>query len=119
MTALVIGGDHIDKIRRELVEHGLDKIEHWGGRKPADARREIPARVKLVVMVTDQLNHAMLYNATIKATRLGLPIIYSRRSAHELRDKLGERFGAKTGKSMFRQFSTGWASPLNSLAISY
>jgi hypothetical protein len=43
MTTLVIGGDRIDSIRRELADHGLDEIEHWGGRKPADARRAIPA----------------------------------------------------------------------------
>jgi len=88
MTTLVIGGDRIDSIRRELAEHGLADIKHWGGRKPADTRRPIPARVRLVVMVTDQLSHNMLYSATMRATRLDLPIIYSRRSAIELRDKL-------------------------------
>lgn len=119
MTTLVIGGDHIDKIRRELAEHGLQKVEHWGGRKPADARRDIPARVRLVVIVTDQLNHSMLYNASIKATRLGLPIIYSRRSAYELREKLGERFSRKAPKPEKSLFTTGWISSLNLLAISY
>lgn len=88
MTTLVIGGDRIDLIRRELVEHGLDHIEHWPGRKPADTRRPIPSRVNLVVLVTDQLSHNMLHIATARATRLGLPIVYSRRSAIELRDKL-------------------------------
>lgn len=88
MTTLVIGGDRIDSIRRELAEHGREDIEHWGGRKPADTRRAIPARVDLVIMVTDYLSHNMLYSATVRATRLDLPIIYSRRSAVELRDKL-------------------------------
>ncbi len=119
MTTLIIGGDHIDKIRRELEEYGLNKVEHWVGRKPAAARREIPSRVRLVVMVTDQLSHTMLYNATVKATRNGLPIIYSRRSAYELREKLAERYGQKTRKRTFGQFSTGWVSTLNHLAISY
>lgn len=119
MTTLVIGGDRIDTIRRELNEYRLDDVEHWGGRKPADSRREIPARVKLVVMVTDQLSHAMLYNATVKATRLGLPIIYSRRSARELRGKLAERFGERAKKTAHRRFSTGWVTPLEPFAISY
>lgn len=88
MTTLVIGGDRIDSIRRELAEHGREEIEHWGGRKPADTRRAIPARVDLVILVTDYLSHNMLYSATMRATRLDLPIIYSRRSALELRDKL-------------------------------
>jgi hypothetical protein len=119
MTTLIIGGDHIDKIRRELAEYGLHEVEHWPGRKPADARKAIPDRIKLVVAVTDQLSHSMLYNTTIRATRLGLPIIYSRRSAHELRDKLAERYGAKSSKPEFWQFSTGWVSRFSTLAISY
>lgn len=88
MTTLVIGGDRIDSIRRELAEHGLEDVEHWGGRKPADTRRAIPSRCDLVIIVTEFLSHNMLYSATVRATRLGLPIIYSRRSAIELRDKL-------------------------------
>ena len=93
MTTLVIGGDRIETLRRELASHGLSDVEHWGGRKPADARRPIPARVGLVVVVTDQLNHSMLYNVTLRATRLDLPIVYTRRSGHELRARLGELFG--------------------------
>lgn len=93
MTTLVIGGDYIETIRRDLATHGLTDVEHWGGRKPADARRPIPARVELVVVVTDQLNHSMLYNATLRATRLDLPIVYTRRSGHELRARLAELFG--------------------------
>lgn len=119
MTTLVIGGDRIDTIRRELAEYGFDDIEHWGGRKPADARKSIPERIKLVVIVTDQLSHAMLYSATIGATRLGLPIIYSRRSAHELRSKLAERFSKVAPKPTAKQVSSGWSLPFNSLAISY
>lgn len=119
MTTLVIGGDHIDKIRRELAEYGLEDVEHWVGRKPADARREIPSRVRLVVMVTDQLSHNMLYSATLKATRLGLPIMYSRRSAYELREKLAERYGRKTARPVFRKFSAGWSPALALPAISY
>lgn len=119
MTTLVIGGDRIDSIRRELAEHGLDDIEHWGGRKPADARRAIPARVELVVMVTDQLNHSMLYNATVRATRLDLPIIYSRRSAIELRSKLEQRFGRSTPVQRPAKSAPGWLIPFGFLALTY
>jgi|GEM_PF-732262 hypothetical protein len=119
MTTLVIGGDHIDKIRRELAEYGLEDVVHWGGRKPAHTRREIPSRVQLVVMVTDQLSHNMLYSSTLKATRLGLPIIYSRRSAYELRGKLAERFNKKAANLAFRRFSAGWGSSFTLRAISY
>ena len=97
MKTLVIGGDRIDSIRRELTEFGRHDIEHWAGRKPADTRRAIPARCDLVIIVTDFLSHNMLYSATVRATRLGLPIIYSRRSAVELRSKLEAQFGHHHG----------------------
>lgn len=119
MTILVIGGDHIDKVRRELSAYGLHDVAHWSGRKPADARREIPQRTKLVVMVTDQLNHAMLRNASIRATRLGLPIVYTRRSGYELADKLAERYQRRQPKSNTPAIAEGWFTQLGFLAISY
>lgn len=119
MTTLVIGGDHIDAIRRELAEHGLHDVEHWVGRKPADSRKSIPDRIKLVVAVTDQLSHAMLYSATVSATRNGLPIIYSRRSAHELREKPTERFGEAPDRKVYKPVSAGWVLPFNQVALSY
>ena len=70
-------------------------------------------------MVTDQLSHTMLHNTTVKAMRHGLPIIYSRRSAYGLGEKLAERYGPKRKQRLFGQFSTGWSAQLNYLAISY
>jgi hypothetical protein len=119
MSTLVIGGDRIETIRRELNEFGLQDIEHWDGRKPADSRKSIPERIKLVVMVTDQLSHTLLYNASISATRLGLPIIYTRRAAHELRGKLGELYSKNRPKPALKQVSSGWNLPLNNAAMSY
>ncbi len=119
MTTLVIGGDRIETIRRELSAHGLNDVEHWIGRKPADARKTIPDRIKLVVAVTDQLSHSMLYTATVGAQRNGLTIIYTRRSAHELREKLVERFGPVAEKKVYKPVSAGWVLPVNLLALSY
>lgn len=119
MTTLVIGGDHIDAIRRELSARGLNDVEHWVGRKPADARKTIPDRIKLVIAVTDQLSHSMLYSATVGAQRNGLAIIYTRRSAHELREKLAERYGEAPGKKIYKQVSAGWVLPFNQASLSY
>jgi hypothetical protein len=32
MTALIIGGDYIETLKRELLAHGLRHVEHWDGR---------------------------------------------------------------------------------------
>lgn len=119
MTVLVIGGDRIETIRRELTAFGIREVAHWNGRKPGELRWEIPANTRLVIMVTDQLSHSLLYSASIKATRQGLPIIYSRRSAHALREKLAEHYGRPAAKNRGNRVSTGWHIPLTRLAISY
>jgi hypothetical protein len=119
MTTLVVGGDRIDAIRRELGEYKLNDVEHWSGRKPGDLKRSIPDRIRLVVVVSDQLSHSMMYNATISATQNGLPIIYTRRSGRELRVKLEERYGKAVRPKIFRPVSSGWVLPFNDLALSY
>ena len=119
MATLVIGGDHIESIKRTLHTFGLDEVVHWGGRKPADTRRTIPDRVRLVVVVTDQLSHSMLYSSTINAQRRGLPIIYTRRSAQKLFEKLIEHFGRVPGRVVQRPISAGWVLPASELSVSY
>jgi hypothetical protein len=43
--ALVIGGDRIEGIKQVLQAQGIDKIDHWTGRKPGDVKRDLPANV--------------------------------------------------------------------------
>ncbi len=50
--ALVIGGDRIEGIRQVLQAQGIDRIDHWTGRKPGDVKRELPANVHVIVLVT-------------------------------------------------------------------
>lgn len=89
MTTLVIGGDKIASIKRELSSLGYHDVEHWHGRNPAHAHREVPKRTKLVVMMIDQLNHSLLKSARIDVEKRGLPIVYCKRSVSQLREKIG------------------------------
>lgn len=66
------------------------KKSNTGAAASRPTRGGLSPRARLVVMVTDQLSHNMLHSATLRATRLDLPIIYSRRSAIELRGKLAQ-----------------------------
>ena len=41
MTALIVGGDYVENLKREIVAHGHSNVEHWIGRKSGFARRSI------------------------------------------------------------------------------
>ncbi|QDC44435.1 DUF2325 domain-containing protein [Methylophilus medardicus] len=79
--ALVIGGDRIEGIKQVLQAQGIDKIDHWTGRKPGDVKRELPANVNVIVLVIGWLNHSMMYRIKHVAHKRGLKVVYTRNSA--------------------------------------
>ncbi|HEY0907259.1 MAG TPA: DUF2325 domain-containing protein [Methylophilus sp.] len=79
--ALVIGGDRIDGIKHVLHAQGIDKIDHWSGRKSGDVKRDIPANLNMIVLVTGWLNHSMMYRIKHVAHKRGLKVIYTKNSA--------------------------------------
>jgi hypothetical protein len=89
LHTLIVGGDYIDGLVDELTGLGLGRVEHWGGRKVRDLNRTIPADMDLVVVLFDYVSHNLLRKVRAEARRQGLPLIYSRRSAGELRRKIG------------------------------
>jgi len=84
-----VGGDHIEGLVEQLDGLGLRRIEHWAGRKVRDLNRTIPPDMDLVVVLFDYVNHNLLRQVRQKARRQGLQLVYSRRSAVELRQKIG------------------------------
>ena len=53
MTALIVGGDYVENLKREIVAHGHADVEHWSGRKSGFARRPVPERARLIVVLCD------------------------------------------------------------------
>jgi|LNFM01.1.fsa_nt_gb hypothetical protein len=88
MRALIVGGDYVEQIVDALAEHGYTRVEHWNGRKQGDARRSIPSNVSLVVVLTDYTSHPLLKHLKTEAQRLGVLVLYSRRSLVEVRQRL-------------------------------
>lgn len=94
MTALIIGGDYIRPLEKVISDRGLDTIEHWTGRKSGDLKRTVPKDTRLVVLLLDYLSHSMARKIKGDADRLGVPVIYCRRSLGQLCAKLDELLGA-------------------------
>jgi hypothetical protein len=88
MTALLVGGDYIEALRRELLAHGLKRVEHWDGRRPRFTKRAIPSSARLVVILYDYVSHSVSNALKQQATKNGIPLVYCRSSSHELRRKL-------------------------------
>jgi hypothetical protein len=88
MTALIVGGDYIKPIERVITDRGVRTIRHWTGRKPGDLRKTVPKDTRLVVLLLDYLSHGLAKKVRGDADRLGLPVIYCRRSLGEFCEKL-------------------------------
>ena len=87
-TALIVGGDQIDGIRKVLTSYGMTKINHWSGRKAGDGKKVIPTDTELIVLVTDWINHNFTHKIKQTAARRGVRIIYTTNGPAALRTSL-------------------------------
>ena len=83
MSVLILGGDRIDPIRKILTELGVSDIIHWTARNQKSGRKKdkvIPTKVKMVLMLTNFLNHNAMKHYRAEAKSKDLPIVYSTRN---------------------------------------
>src|SRR5512135_3161726 len=90
MTAVIVGGDYIKQIEKVFAGKGVTRIEHWTGRKSGDLRKTLPRDTRLVVLLCDYLSHSLAKKVRDDAERLGLPVIYCRRSLGQFCRKLDD-----------------------------
>ncbi|XOS92071.1 DUF2325 domain-containing protein [Brevibacillus laterosporus] len=57
MSILIIGGDRLGNILQILEEVGYKKIHHITGRKSSETSLKIPSDVKMILVLTDFVNH--------------------------------------------------------------
>ncbi len=88
MSVLIVGGDYVESLRRQIAAQGYKHIEHWHGRKKGFIKRKLSSDTRLIVMVYDYISHSVAISLKNKASRKGIPIIYCRHAAHELKHKL-------------------------------
>ena len=92
MQALIVGADRIEGIRAEIyrlgAQLGIREVDHWTGRKVADCRRSLSRRTGLVIFMCDRANHMLMRNVRKQAEDMGIPMVFCRHSATELRERL-------------------------------
>jgi len=74
MKALIVGGDAVDNVRRQLAEQGYDQVAHWQGRKTGDCRRTFPRNLDLVVVMLGFVNHNLCKRVREEADRQDWPV---------------------------------------------
>ena len=90
MSVLILGGDKIDPIRKILMELGVSDIIHWTARNQKSGRKKdkvIPTKVKMVLMLTNFLNHNAMKHYRSEAKAKDLPIVYATRNAECVRSE--------------------------------
>ncbi len=92
MQALIVGADRVDTIRAEIYRVadrlGIRNVDHWPGRKAGEGKRVLPRHTRLVVFVCDRSNHMLMRHVRRQAEDLGVPMVFCRHSATELRERL-------------------------------
>jgi hypothetical protein len=90
MTALIVGGDYVESLKKAMSDRGMERIDHWNGRKPGDLHKTLPKGTELIVILYDFLSHRMLKKVNADAAGSGIPVIHCRRSVGQLCRKLDE-----------------------------
>ena len=103
MQAVIVGADRIEGIRSEILrvadQFGIKGIDHWTGRKAAENRRQLSCRTGLVVFMCDRANHMLMRNVRKQAEEMGIPVVFARHSATEVRERLDDLSGARVRRT--------------------
>jgi len=77
---LVIGGDRLGNIVDLLQQQGFEEIHHVTGRKSSQTGVKIPSGVKMILVLTDFVNHNLAKTVKNQAKERSLPILFCKRS---------------------------------------
>ncbi|MFQ5956797.1 MAG: DUF2325 domain-containing protein [Candidatus Brocadiales bacterium] len=88
MSVLIVGGDHLGSIPRELGKIGATKIEHVTGRNNKGIRNGMPEDMDLIILLYDYVNHNITNKVKEEARSRNIPIIFARRSWSSIYQKL-------------------------------
>jgi hypothetical protein len=93
MSVLVIGGDKIAPIKVTLLALGARVTKHWNGRKKSSAcSKSIPENIDCILMLTDFLNHNLMFKYKKEAKKRKIPVVFSKRSENCVHQQWCQKF---------------------------
>jgi len=90
MSVLIVGGDHLGSIPRELDKLGVNEVRHLTGRSGQKIREGIPETMDFIIMLYDFVNHNLAHKIKNFAENRGVPIVYAKRSWSSIYQKMKE-----------------------------
>ena len=80
MTVLIVGGDRLGNIPKELRKDGVNEVIHWTGRAKSFCNKEVPKNVDWVIVLYDFTNHVLMNSVKRQAKMKKIPISFGRRT---------------------------------------
>ncbi len=91
MSVLIVGGDHLGSIPKELKKIGVDDIRHMNGRNRNVIKRGMPMSMDLIIILHDYVNHNLAHVTKKQAKEFNIPVVFAIRSWSSIYKKLPNR----------------------------
>ncbi|MBI5306848.1 MAG: DUF2325 domain-containing protein [Planctomycetes bacterium] len=90
MSVLIVGGDHLGSIPKELDKLGINEVKHLTGRSGQKIRDGIPETMDFIIVLCDFVNHNLAHKIKGFAENRGVPVVYAKRSWSSIYQKMKE-----------------------------
>ena len=77
MSVLIVGGDHLGSIPKELKKIGVDDIKHMSGRNRNVIKRGMPMTMDLIIVLHDYVNHNLASVTKKQAKECNIPVVFA------------------------------------------
>jgi len=88
MSVLIVGGDHLGSIPKELKKIGVDDIRHMNGRNKNVIKKGMSTSMDLIIVLHDYVNHNLANVTKKQAKECNIPVVFARRSWSSIYKKL-------------------------------
>lgn len=89
MSVVVIGGDYLGSIEKNLYSMGVTELVHISGRRTSDKNKiNVPKDAAFMLVLTDYINHGTAKNAKQIAKAQAIPLVFAKRSWRAVEEKL-------------------------------
>ncbi|QSZ26979.1 DUF2325 domain-containing protein [Aceticella autotrophica] len=88
MSVMIIGGDRLGNIVKNLQIYGYDVVKHVSGRKKREVNCNIPCNIDMVMVFTDYVNHEVVNTIKREGKKRNFKMIFVKRSWSHIADEI-------------------------------